>query len=155
MLSNLISATCLLARAPFALSPLAGHKVGVHPIFLKSGNCFLAAIKVKAWHICRFPAGTPAEQRYARAGTARTGRMSSLISQRANSGCPLFAEMRCSLGGIKDVMPHLPFPCGNLGRAALCSRGHRSDGTYVLAHLATRKQWVSTVCRNALLSRRH
>ena len=32
-----------------------------------------------------------------------------------------------------------------------CRLGHRSDGSYVLAHLATRKQWVSTVCRNALL----
>ena len=35
--------------------------------------------------------------------------------------------------------------------AATWRLGHRSDGTYVLAHLATRKQWTPTVCRNALL----
>ena len=84
MLSNLISATCLLARAPLGrdVCPRSSHF-----------------------------------------GT--------------DSGCPLSYEMRRSLGGIKDVMPHLPFPCGNPGRAALCSRGHRSDGTYVLAHLTS------------------
>ena len=84
MLSNLISATCLLARAPLGrdVCPRSSHF-----------------------------------------GT--------------DSGYPLSYEMRRSLGGIKDVMPHLPFPCGNPGRAALCSRGHRSDGTYVLAHLTS------------------
>ncbi len=49
---------------------------------------------------------------------------------------PLSHAGACLLAAINDNIAHLPFPFGSLGRAALCSHGHRSGVTYALAHLA-------------------
>ena len=63
----------------------------------------------------------------------------------------IFCGWLTSQGKIAGV--RCPMKCAALSAALRmsCRLGHRSDGSYVLAHLATRKQWVSTVCRNALL----
>ena len=50
---------------------------------------------------------------------------------------PLGSQARASLlAAINVNIAHLPFPFGSLGRAALCSRGHRPHSANVLAHLA-------------------